>query len=113
MNVIAGTFGCLTTSKPFYSTVRFSSQLFISRLSYYTTNEELKRLFTPFGVVKGARLVKDPRTRRHRGYGFVTFETEVEAQKALKALNGRIVRSRLIFVEFAKSKREGDATSPT
>ncbi|GAB4860194.1 hypothetical protein Ancab_011674 [Ancistrocladus abbreviatus] len=112
MNRITGTFGCLTTSKPLYTAVRFSSELFISRLSFYTTSEELKKMFSPFGVVKEARLVMDPKTRRNKGYGFVTFENEVEAKNALEALNGRIVAGRLIFVEFAENKRDGkDASS--
>ncbi|XP_057956104.1 small RNA-binding protein 11, chloroplastic-like [Malania oleifera] len=81
-----------------------SSKLFVSRLSFYTTNEELKRLFLPFGVVKEARLVKDPITQRPKGFGFVTFESEVEAHNALQAMNGRIVNGRLIFVEVANPK---------
>lgn len=33
----------------------------------------------------------DERTQRPKGFGFVTFETEVEAQNALKAMNGRVL----------------------
>ncbi|XP_059626641.1 organelle RRM domain-containing protein 6, chloroplastic-like [Cornus florida] len=90
---------------------RLGSQLFVSRLSFFTTNDELKRLFSPFGVVKEARLVKDPRTQRPKGFGFVTFESEVEAHKALKSMNGRIVDGRLIFVEVAKTTRPGDGAT--
>ncbi|XP_023876274.1 organelle RRM domain-containing protein 6, chloroplastic [Quercus suber] len=91
---------------------KLNSQLFVSRLSSYTTNEHLKRLFSRFGVVTEARLVKDPRTQRPKGFGFVTYESEVEAQKALKAMNGRIVDGRLIFVEVANTEKPGeDATS--
>lgn len=78
------------------------SELFVSRLSFYTTSEELKRLFSPFGVVKQARLIKDPRTQRHKGFGFVKFGSEIEAKNALRAMNGRIVGGQLIFVEFVK-----------
>ncbi|KAI8573838.1 hypothetical protein RHMOL_Rhmol01G0306300 [Rhododendron molle] len=70
---------------------RLPTQLFVSRLSFYTTNEELKRLFTPYGVVKEARLVMDPITRRPKGFGFVTYDSEVEAQKAIKSMNGRVL----------------------
>ncbi|XP_022731538.1 organelle RRM domain-containing protein 6, chloroplastic-like [Durio zibethinus] len=80
---------------------RLGAQLFVSRLSFFTTHQELKTLFSPFGVVKEANLIRDPKTQRPKGFGFVTYETEMEAQKALKAMNGRIVRGRLIFVEFA------------
>ncbi|KAF9665493.1 hypothetical protein SADUNF_Sadunf16G0128400 [Salix dunnii] len=65
-------------------------QLFVSRLSSYTTNHEFKRLFSPFGVVTEARLVVEPKTHRPKGFGFVTFESEADADKALKAMNGRV-----------------------
>ncbi|WMV56452.1 hypothetical protein MTR67_049837 [Solanum verrucosum] len=64
-------------------------QLFVNRLSFYTTSEQLKKIFSPFGVVTEARLVKDPRTQRPKGFGFVTFESEADAQNALNSLNGR------------------------
>ncbi|KAG4198479.1 hypothetical protein ERO13_A05G088400v2, partial [Gossypium hirsutum] len=82
------------------------TQLFVHRLSFFTNHQELKTLFAPFGVVKEARLIRDPKTQRPKGFGFVTFETEAEAQKALKAMNGRIVRGRLIFVEYANDKSQ-------
>ncbi|TYI26138.1 hypothetical protein ES332_A05G095200v1 [Gossypium tomentosum] len=88
------------------------TQLFVHRLSFFTNHQELKTLFAPFGVVKEARLIRDPKTQRPKGFGFVTFETEAEAQKALKAMNGRIVRGRLIFVEYANDKsQKSDADS--
>ncbi|RVW56984.1 Small RNA-binding protein 11, chloroplastic [Vitis vinifera] len=109
--------------KPWFSARRFSSEIFVTRLSGYTTNEELIEMFSPFGVVTQARLIKDPKTQRPKGFGFVKFESEVDAEKALKAMNGRvlsltlyydpqlIVRGRLIFVEIAKTTRPGeDAT---
>ncbi|CAI9108045.1 OLC1v1007556C1 [Oldenlandia corymbosa var. corymbosa] len=59
------------------------------RLSFYTTTEDLKKLFTPFGRITQARLILDPRTQRPKGFGFVRFESEIEAQNAVKAINGR------------------------
>lgn len=65
----------------------------------------MKNLFTPFGVVTEVRLVKDPKTLRPKGFGFVRFESELDAQNALRTLNGRIVDGRLIFVEVAQTTR--------
>ncbi|XP_022155340.1 small RNA-binding protein 11, chloroplastic [Momordica charantia] len=83
------------------------SQVFISRLSSYTTIERLKSLFSVFGAVSEARLVRDPKTHRPKGFGFVTFQSPVEAEKAIRAMNGRIVDGRLIFVEFANTRGRG------
>ncbi|XP_052185739.1 small RNA-binding protein 11, chloroplastic-like [Diospyros lotus] len=90
---------------------QLSSKLFVSRLSFYTTNEGLGRLFSPFGVVADARLVYDSKTKRNKGFGFVTFDSETEAQNALNAMNGRIINGRLILVEFAKTERQGEGCS--
>ncbi|CAN7038310.1 hypothetical protein BRARA_B01061 [Brassica rapa] len=87
---------------------RFTTQLFVSRLSGYTTDQSLRQLFSPFGQIKEARLIKDSQTQRPKGFGFVTFESEDDAQKAMKALDGKIVDGRLIFVEAAK-----DVEAPT
>ncbi|XP_018461615.1 uncharacterized protein LOC108832647 isoform X1 [Raphanus sativus] len=83
---------------------RFTTQLFVSRLSGYTTDQSLRQLFSPFGQIREARLIKDSQTQRPKGFGFVTFESEVDAQKAMKALDGKIVDGRLIFVEAAKEE---------
>ncbi|XP_047309238.1 organelle RRM domain-containing protein 6, chloroplastic-like [Impatiens glandulifera] len=85
--------------------------LFISRLSFYTNKEDLRNMFLPFGNILEARLVNDPKTGRHKGFGFVKFESEIEASNAIKAMNGRIVEGRLIFVEVANPEKEdaGDA----
>ncbi|CAH8387091.1 unnamed protein product [Eruca vesicaria subsp. sativa] len=85
---------------------RFSAQLFVSRLSAYTTERSLRQLFSSFGQIKQARLIRDPETQRPKGFGFVTFESEDDAQKALKRLDGKIVDGRLIFVEVAKNMEE-------
>ncbi|XP_050212791.1 small RNA-binding protein 11, chloroplastic [Mercurialis annua] len=90
---------------------RHSLQLFVSRLSSYITNQKLEKLFSPFGAVTEARLVVDPKTQKPKGFGFVTFNSESEAQKALKTMNGRIVDGRLIFVEVAKSTNAGEDAS--
>ncbi|KAL8485792.1 hypothetical protein ACS0TY_027902 [Phlomoides rotata] len=84
---------------------RVASELFISRLSFYTTVGELEKLFAPFGLIKEVRLVKDPKTQRPKGFGFVKFATEVDARNAVKSMNGRIVDGRLIFVEFAETPK--------
>ncbi|XP_057451580.1 organelle RRM domain-containing protein 6, chloroplastic-like [Lotus japonicus] len=78
------------------------TRLFISRLSFFTSKEQLKTLFSPFGAVTEATLVLDPKTKRPKGFGFVSYESEIEAEKAIKGMNGRIIQGRLIFVEPAK-----------
>eukprot|EP01006_Ploeotia_vitrea_P033963 TRINITY_DN65671_c5_g1_i1.p1 TRINITY_DN65671_c5_g1~~TRINITY_DN65671_c5_g1_i1.p1 ORF type:complete len:171 (-),score=106.18 TRINITY_DN65671_c5_g1_i1:121-633(-) len=67
------------------------------------TDEDLAEVFGAEGKVAEARIVRDRRSNRSRGYGFVTMESEEDAARALAALNGREVQERELRVEFAKS----------
>lgn len=40
--------------------------------------------------ISSARLIRDPETQRPKGFGFVTFQSPVEAKKALQAMDGRV-----------------------
>ncbi|CAL9247488.1 unnamed protein product [Arabidopsis halleri] len=90
------------TSREIQTAVR----LVLPGLSAYTTDQSLRQLFSPFGQIKEARLIRDSETQRPKGFGFITFESEDDARKALKSLDGKIVDGRLIFVEVAKNAEE-------
>ncbi|WVZ78475.1 hypothetical protein U9M48_026180 [Paspalum notatum var. saurae] len=83
----------------------FSTKIFVHKLSFYTSEEEFKAMFSPFGTVEEARLMRDQQTGRTKGFGFVKYSSLAEAEKAIKAMDGRIQRGRLIFVEMAKGSK--------
>ncbi|KAF8683716.1 hypothetical protein HU200_044648 [Digitaria exilis] len=59
-------------------------------LSFYTTDEELKDVFSPFGNVQEARLMRDHQTGRMKAFGFVKYTSQAEALKAVEAMDGRV-----------------------
>ena len=59
---------------------------------------------TSFGTVETAYLVLDKKTRESKGYGFVVMSTEAEAQKAIKALDGKKVGDYTVKVQETKPK---------
>ncbi|TVU47520.1 hypothetical protein EJB05_07124, partial [Eragrostis curvula] len=59
----------------------FSTEIFVSKLSFYTTEEELKDIFSPFGSVKQARLMRDSQTGRVKGFGFVSIHHKQKLRK--------------------------------
>ncbi|KAF9591753.1 hypothetical protein IFM89_007083 [Coptis chinensis] len=75
----------------FLCTRGFCSRLFVSNMSFYSNESDLINLFSPFGKVKDAKLVMDYRTNRPKGFGFISFESEEQAQKALKAINCSVI----------------------
>lgn len=40
--------------------------------------------------VSAVKLITDPKTQRPKGFGFITFQSEDDAQKALKTMDGRV-----------------------
>eukprot|EP01038_Epipyxis_sp_PR26KG_P013888 gene13888-18625_t len=48
-------------------------KIFIGGLSYTTDEEKLKKYFKTYGAVQDAVVMKDPVTKRSRGFGFITF----------------------------------------
>lgn len=83
-----------------------SKKLFVGSLPFSTTNEELQKLFEPYGEVTSAVVIRDKQTRRSKGYGFVEMSSDESAKDALEALNGTEVKGRKIVVSEAKGSQK-------
>ena len=78
--------------------------LFVGRLSYDTTEREIKREFeADFGAVSTVTIVYDS-NGRSRGYAFVQFENEKDMRAAYNNANGRKVAGRRILVDIERSR---------
>ena len=82
-----------------------STKLFVGSLPWSANDEDLQNAFAAHGNVLSAKVVTDKETRRSRGFGFVEFETESEANAAIQALNGSELKGRNIIVSEAKPKK--------
>ena len=78
-----------------------SKKLFIGSLDWNTTQEELQETFAQFGEVEEAIIIRDP-AGRSKGFGFVTYTNEEDADKAIADLDGSELGSRKIVVNEAK-----------
>ncbi len=78
------------------------NKLFVGSISWDATDEDLKELFSPYGEIVSANVVMDRETGRSRGFGFVEFKTDEEAQAAIDALDGTEHMDRQIVVNVAK-----------
>jgi len=77
-------------------------KLYVGNLSFNTTEQDLKELFSQHGTVSEAALVMDRETQRPRGFGFVTMSSNEDGQKAISALNGQSVDGRDLTVNEAR-----------
>ena len=78
------------------------NKVYVGNLSWGVGDAELKKIFTEFGEVTEARVISDRMTRRSKGFGFVTFATDAEAQKAVSAMDGKEVEGRALKVNEAR-----------
>ncbi|KAF9625327.1 hypothetical protein IFM89_021697 [Coptis chinensis] len=96
--------GCLPSS-PSQKTGS-STNLFVSGLSFRTTEEGLRNAFQNFGQLVDVNLVMDRIANRPRGFAFVRYATEEESNKAIEGMHGKFLDGRVIFVEIAKPRSE-------
>jgi RNA recognition motif-containing protein len=80
-------------------------KVFVGNLSFKTREPQLAEEFAVVGKVVSANIIT--RGPRSLGYGFVEFETEADANKAVQAMNKKQIDGREINVEVAKPREEG------
>ena len=78
--------------------------IYVSNLSFNTSDAELQDLFSQFGEVASAKVITDRETGRSRGFGFVEMASDEEAKEAIKGLNNKEVEGRAMSVSVAKEK---------
>jgi RNA recognition motif-containing protein len=86
-----------------------STRLYVGRLPYATTEDELKSLFEAHGAVSSASIISDRATGQSKGFGFVEMENDAEAEAAIKALNNSEVGGRSIAVSVARPMERRDS----
>ena len=82
------------------------SKLYVGNLSYSTTEDELRTLFSQAGTVTSVALIKDRDTGTSKGFGFVEMTNQVEAQKAISLFNGHKMGEHSLTVNLAKPRVE-------
>lgn len=81
-------------------------RLYVGNLSYETNESDLRELFTPFGEPDSVKVITDRDTGRSKGFGFVEFTDNGQANAAMSALNGKEVNGRALTVNEARPRNE-------
>ena len=84
-----------------------AKKLFVGSLSWDTNDTKLLQAFSQFGEVTEAKVIMDRDSGRSRGFGFVTFEDEEAADRAIAALNDTELDGRTIKVNVAQDRNRG------
>ncbi|MCF1714315.1 RNA-binding protein [Flavihumibacter sp. RY-1] len=85
--------------------------IYVSNLGFGVQNEELEKLFTPYGEVSSVNVIIDKVTNRSRGFGFVDMPNSTAAENAIKELNGVSMEGRTIKVNEAKPREDRSKSS--
>ncbi|XP_075238936.1 uncharacterized protein LOC142334628 isoform X2 [Convolutriloba macropyga] len=78
--------------------------IFVGDLSPEVSNDDLNKLFCKCGDVSDAKVIRDSATNKSKGYGFVSFINKKDAERAKDQLNGTMVGSRAIRINWAARK---------
>ncbi|MCH89777.1 RNA-binding family protein, partial [Trifolium medium] len=80
-----------------------TKKLFVTGLSFYTSEKTLRAAFEGFGELVEVKVIIDKISKRSKGYAFIEYTTEEAASAALKEMNGKIINGWMIVVDVAKT----------
>ena len=81
--------------------------IYVGNLSWSMTDDDLSNLFSQYGTVSSAKILKEKNTGRSKGFGFVEMEDEDAAKTAIATLNESEVQGRKLIVNESQPRPEG------
>ncbi|PJF17431.1 hypothetical protein PSACC_02745 [Paramicrosporidium saccamoebae] len=80
------------------SSMAIFQRIYVGSIQFDISDADLTLLFSQFGPVRSVSMMQDPVNRRHRGYGFIEFETAEAAALAQEQMEGAELGGRAIRV---------------
>jgi RNA recognition motif-containing protein len=81
-----------------------AKNLYVGNMSFSTTEEQLRQLFSQYGTVTKVQLIMDRETGRPRGFAFVEMSDGGDA--AIQATNGMQLDGRTLTVNEARPRED-------
>ena len=81
-------------------------RIYVGNLKYSVTDDELMAMFSEFGDVASADVIKDKFSGQSKGFGFVDMPNKSEAEDAIQALNDSMHNGRKLTVNEARPRSE-------
>ena len=88
------------------------TSIFVAKLDFGVTSEQLRKLFEQHGRVLKANVATDRETGKSRGFAFVEMADRNEALNAIKSLDNHVINGRPIAVKEADARGDRDNKSP-
>ena len=79
-------------------------KLYVGGIAWKTTEDSLYDTFGQYGQLEEVKIITDRETGRSRGFGFVTFVNDEDANNAIDAMNGSELDGRNLTVNEARER---------
>jgi RNA recognition motif-containing protein len=83
-----------------------AKKLYVGNLTYEVTDAELMEVFSTYGNVRSAQVIMDRETGRSKGFAFVEFGNDNEADAAVSGLHGKDFNGRTMTVNEARPRED-------
>ncbi|KAI9457423.1 hypothetical protein F5148DRAFT_1001730 [Russula earlei] len=90
-----------------------SAKIYVGNLSWNTNDDTLRQAFAMYGNIVDSIVMRDRETQRSRGFGFVTYSNQAEAEYAIEKMNDTELDGRRIRVNIANARSSGGGSSST
>jgi polyadenylate-binding protein len=80
--------------------------IYIANLHATINNKDLYDAFSQFGTISSCKVVLDDKSQDSRGYGYVHFEKEEDAQKAIELVNAKDIRGKVVYAAYFVPRNE-------
>ncbi|MCW7471241.1 RNA recognition motif domain-containing protein [Leptospira kanakyensis] len=83
-----------------------SKKIYVGNLKFTLKEENIRQIFSVYGVIQDLKMIHDRETGNFRGFAFITYANPEEAEEAVTQMNGQPVDGRNLKVTFAEDKRK-------
>lgn len=86
--------------------------IYVGNLDFDVNKNDLEKLFSEYGKVSEVKIIAEQFSGRSKGFGFVEMPDNSEADTAIKALNGMILKKKNIKVNQAEPRKKQKTRRP-
>ena len=79
--------------------------IYVGNVNYSLSEEDVKRIFEVLGKVDAIKIIRDKKTGKSKGFGFLDMPNKKEAMEAIKTLDGKTVAGRNLRVLRAHTNK--------
>lgn len=83
----------------------FDMTIYVGNINYSLSEEDVRRIFEVIGKVDAIKIIRDKKTGKSKGFGFLDMPSKKEAMECIKTLDGKTVAGRNLRVLRAHTNK--------